>query len=145
MTTAALSDSERLYLIILHMARRLRDFDLAAGISTTRFSALASLIFHGEMNVSQLADFERVSRPAMTRLVRDLERAGYVRRCADPEDGRGVIVRVTPAGRRIVDQVRTAKIAYVEDFLSAQSKGLRGALTRILGPLERLAEAEDGA
>ena len=143
MTTDSLSDSERLYLIVLHMARRLRDFDVAAGISATRFSALASLIFHGEMNIGQLAAFERVSRPAMTRLVRDLEKDGFVTRRADPADGRGVIVSTTPAGRRIVGKIRGAKIAFVDDFLTGQSKGLRGAMSQVLAPLEELAEAEE--
>lgn len=144
MTTDSLSDSERLYLIVLHLARKLRDFDVAAGISATRFSALASLIFHGEMNIGQLAAFERISRPAMTRLVRDLEKDGYVRRRADPADGRGIIVSTTPAGRRLVGKVRTAKIAFVDDFLTAQPTGLRGALSRVLAPLEELAESEEG-
>src|SRR5215469_1187331 len=100
------SDGERLYLLVQHLARRLRDIDDANGISPARFSTLVNLAFHGINNVGELAAMERVSRPAMTRLVQDMEKSGLVDRAADKRDGRGVVVKLTPKGRAIVDRIR---------------------------------------
>src|SRR5690242_20267861 len=97
------SDSERLYLLVQHLGRRLRDVDLAHGISSARFSVLAHLAFHGADNVGELAAAERVSRPAMTRLVRDMERSGLVRKAVDSRDGRGVRVELTAKGRSLLE------------------------------------------
>lgn len=63
---------------------------------------------------------------------------------ADPADGRGVIVSIAPAGRRIVDEVRGAKIAIIDDVRAARPKGHRRAPSQVLGPLAAFAEAEEG-
>lgn len=80
--------AEDLYGFVQHFGRRLREIDVQLDISPARFSVLASLVFHGRANIGELAAFERVRRPSMTRLVRDMERAGLVRRADDPSDGR---------------------------------------------------------
>src|SRR5215472_986769 len=99
------SDGEQFYLTVQHLGRRLRDMDVACGITPARFSALVHLAFHGVNNVGELAAAERVSRPAMTRLVRDMERSGLVRRGADSRDARGVLVTLTKKGRAIMTRV----------------------------------------
>lgn len=129
------SDAERVYLFVQHLARRLRDIDVACGISPARFSALVNLAFHGVNNVGELASMERVSRPAMTRLVKDMETAGLVRRLADADDGRGVKVELTPQGRAIVQRVRTQKIALIARRLESLDGTARGAVARALEAL----------
>ena len=110
-------EAEQIYVFVQHLGRRLRDIDRAFAISPARFSALAGLAFDGPTNISELAAFERVKRPTMTRLVQDMERDGLVERHADPVDGRGVRIRITVRGRRLVQQVRQRKIALVQEFL----------------------------
>src|SRR5215469_15634480 len=104
------SDAEVLYLTVQHLGRLLRDIDVACGISNARFSVLVHLAFHGVNNVGGLAAAERVSRPAMTRLVQDMEKSGLVRRGADSSDRRGVLVKLTKKGRTIMRRVRNEKI-----------------------------------
>jgi DNA-binding MarR family transcriptional regulator len=111
------AEAERIYVFVQHLGRRLRDIDRVFGISPTRFSALAGLAFDGPTSVSELAAFERVKRPSMTRLVQDMERDGLVERRPDPDDGRGVRIRITTRGRALVERVRQRKIGLVEDFL----------------------------
>jgi len=110
-------EAEQIYVFVQHLGRRLRDIDRACGISPARFSALAGLAFDGPTNISELAAFERVKRPTMTRLIQDMERDGLVERHADPVDGRGVRIRISVRGRRLVQQVRQRKIALVQEFL----------------------------
>ena len=120
------SDGGRLYLLVQHLARTLRHLDIESGISPARFSALAHLAFHGVDNVGQLAAAERVSRPAMTRLVRDMEKSGLVSRRVDPRDGRAVLVQLTEKGRAAIDRAQAAKIA----FVSAKLESLDGKSRR---------------
>ena len=128
MTTKQRPDAERLYLFVQHLSRNLRDIDVSVGLSAARLSALVSLRFHGVNNVGALAKIERVSRPAMTRLVRDMERAGLVRRRPDARDGRGVLVVLTKKGADAVDRARAKKIAFVSERLKRAPAKERAAL-----------------
>ena len=123
-------NAEAFYLVVLHIARLLKEVDLALGISTARFSSLASLQFHGTTNIGELAADENVSRPNMTRLVRDMAKAGLVATEPDPRDGRGVLVRITGQGRRLVKRSRDRKIAMVQDLLGKLETDRRGDLQR---------------
>jgi DNA-binding MarR family transcriptional regulator len=133
---------EQIYLFVQHLSRRLRDIDLQSGLSPARFSALASLAFHGPTNVGELAADERVSRPAMTRLARDMERAGLIERRPDPADGRGVRIVPTPRGLALVEQVRSAKIALVADHLDRMDPAFRAQAAAVFAGLEELAEPQ---
>jgi DNA-binding MarR family transcriptional regulator len=132
--------AERLYVFVQHFGRRLREIDAQLDLSPARFSVLASLVFHGRANVGELAAFERVRRPSMTRLVRDMERADLVRRNSDPSDGRGVLVEATTKGRSFLERARRRKIEIVRQHLQAEDPGVRRALAAVLDSLDRLAD-----
>jgi len=131
-------DAERVYLFVQHLARRLGEMNAAFDLTSARFAVLANLKFHGVYNVGELAAALQVSRPAMTRLVRDMEAAGLVRRSPDERDGRGVRVAITMAGARVLDRVRRAKIALVAGGLAGLSENERAAAGRAFEHLETL-------
>jgi len=132
----AISDAERVYLFVQHVASRLVDTNVAFDLTAARFGVLANLQFHGAVNVGELAAAGRVSRPAMTRLVRDMERSGLVRRSHDERDGRGVRVAITPDGAALLDKVRRAKIAVVADGLKTLDLAARKDVAETLERLE---------
>ena len=60
-----------------------------------------------------MAEWTHIRKPSVVYLVDDLVRLGYVRREADPTDGRAVLVRPTDHGRdahRVIETV-TEQIA----------------------------------
>ena len=133
--------AERVYVWVQHVARRLRASDLELGLTPARFSALASLVFHGgPMNLAQLARFERVRPPTITRLVRELERDGLVTRRPDPDDGRAWRVAVTAAGRRLVERSRGRKIRLFEEHLAGRPPAALRAIDAAFDCLEPLGE-----
>ena len=132
------SNSERLYFFVRHIGRRLRDIDVAQGTSPARISALAHLIFHGIDNVGAMADHERVSRPAMTRLVRDMERAGLVKRRGDKGDGRATLVEVTAKGRAMAFRARDEKIALIAKHVEGLDAETAKAVSRALDVFEKI-------
>ena len=133
-------EPERIYLFVQHLGRRLRDIDARSGLTQARFSTLASLRFHGSRNIGDLAADERVRPPSMTRLVRDMIRDGLLTRGADPADGRGVLIALTPKATALFDAVRAEKIALVADYLGGLSPAAQSAIKVAFAALDDLAE-----
>jgi DNA-binding MarR family transcriptional regulator len=102
--------ADRLHSAALHLLRRLRAEDDALGISPPRLSALSVVVFGGPVGIGALAAAEGVAAPTMSRLVDGLEREGLVRREPDPSDARGVLVRATADGTRILRAGRRRRV-----------------------------------
>lgn len=136
----SVDDPERIYLFVQHLGRRLREIDAAAGLTAARYSALASLRFHGSRNLGDLAADERVKPPSMTRLVRDMQRDGLVSRAPDPADGRAVLIQLTAKATAMFEAVRAEKIALVADYLATLAPPARAAIRHAFTALDDLAE-----
>jgi DNA-binding MarR family transcriptional regulator len=136
----SVDDPERVYLFVQHLGRRLREIDAAAGLTPARFSALASLRFHGSRNIGDLAADESVRPPSMTRLVRDMERDGLVLRSPDPSDGRAVLIELTPAALAVFESTRAEKIALVAEYLATLNSATRAAIQTAFAAPDDLAE-----
>ena len=69
-------------------------------VSRTEVGVLRNLNA-GPRRITELAAEERVTQPAITLLVNRLEERGWVKRFADPSDGRAVLVSLTPVGEGV--------------------------------------------
>ncbi|HMA46390.1 MAG TPA: MarR family transcriptional regulator, partial [Frankiaceae bacterium] len=91
--------------------------------------------------LGELAAYERVRPPSMTRVVAHLAEAGLVARTPHPDDGRQVLAGVTDAGRRLLATDRRRR----DEWLAARLRELRPAelevLRRAAPVLEKLAGA----
>jgi DNA-binding MarR family transcriptional regulator len=132
----ALEIADRLHSVAIHVLRRLRRVDTASGLSAPRLSALSVIVFGGPITLSDLATAEQVRRPTMTRLVQGLQRAGYVRRLADPVDGRVVRITATPRGRRVMRQGRRRRVKMLAELLAEVPPRERAALRQAIAVLE---------
>jgi DNA-binding MarR family transcriptional regulator len=56
-------------------------------------------IDEGGSRLTDLAESARLTKQAVSEVVGDLERIGYVERAPDPEDGRAKVIRLTPQGQ----------------------------------------------
>ena len=70
------------------------------------------------LSATALADAAMLSSGAMTTRIDRLEERGWVQREHDPEDRRGVLVRLTPAGLRLIDDAIGARLAAAERQLA---------------------------
>jgi len=130
--------ADRLHSAALHLLRRLRTEDEALGVSSPRLSALSVVVAAGPIGIGALAATEGVSAPTMTRLVDGLEREGYVRRAVDPADARGVLVRPTARGRRLLTEGRARRVRFLADALRDLSPDEVSAVGRGADLIERL-------
>ena len=76
------------------------------GIAVTDMQVMDILDLTGPTTAGQLADFTGLTTGAITRILNRLEEASLVRRERDPNDGRRVIVRLTP-GKDEMRKVRS--------------------------------------
>ncbi|HKA05549.1 MAG TPA: winged helix DNA-binding protein, partial [Acidimicrobiales bacterium] len=90
----------------------------------------------GPVRLSTLARRTDLEAPLISREVRDLANGGYVRRSADPTDGRAGIVELTAKGRRTIEAYRAATDDIVAEAFSRWSAA---DLRLLAGLLERVA------
>ena len=79
------------------------------GISMTQLHVIHLLDHHGEMPMSRLAEMLDVSLSNGTGLIDRVEERGFVERIRVPSDRRMVMVRLTPAGRQMLDEIETIR------------------------------------
>ncbi len=113
------------------------------GLETWEFDVLAALRRAGapyELSPGQLVTQTLVTSGTMTNRVDRLTGRGLVERLPDPRDRRGVIVRLTVAGRRTVDDAFAGLLERERDLLAALDAGERGQLAsllrRVVAPFE---------
>src|SRR6266480_6111044 len=86
-------------------ARRMRR-ESSPGISPTLSAALHTVETQGPITAGQLAAYEHVQKPTMTRTIQAMLDRGLVERLPDPLDGRVSWLSVTPEGRKLLQRSR---------------------------------------
>lgn len=99
-------------------------------------SVLVPLFEEDGLRMGELARRARLSKQTMTTLVRLMEREGLVMREADSEDGRAVLVRLTPRAREfepVAEHVLAELEALVAGRLdAARAQALRDGLGEVI-------------
>ncbi|TFC49555.1 MULTISPECIES: MarR family winged helix-turn-helix transcriptional regulator [Cryobacterium] len=95
------------------LARRLRQEKPDSELSSSQFSALGSLYFHGPFTLRELSEHERVTPPSMNRTVNALVEEGLVDRAGSVDDGRKVVLTVTEQGRTLMRDTRKRRDAWL--------------------------------
>jgi DNA-binding MarR family transcriptional regulator len=101
---ALLDEIGELYAIVLRIARRIHAGD--EPMTVTQRLALIEIAHAGPLRLRNLAQRMDTTPATATRAVDALEEWGFVRRRPEPADRRGVLVVVTPRGRRWADRRR---------------------------------------
>jgi DNA-binding MarR family transcriptional regulator len=132
--------AEALRPALLRLSRKLRRESQALGLSPLDAMLLGAVRKKPGVGVSELADFERMSRPSMSAHVKRLEAAGWiVRQAPDSDDRRRVGLSLTPSGAKALDAVRRRRNDWLARHLSALSPRDREALAAAIGALEQIA------
>src|SRR6266853_1705117 len=73
------------------------------GVSGTQYTMLMSVLHlqgSAGISITGLADYLEVTGPHVTGVIGKLAASGFVRKAQNPKDGRGVLVKLSPAGRK---------------------------------------------
>jgi len=134
--------------VFSRISRLARHLDLARrqaftehGIETWEFDVLAALRRAGapyELSPGRLLRETLVTSGTMTNRVDRLAARGFVERYPDPDDRRGVIVRLTAEGKSAVDGAFTALLRAEQELIAELPAGdrheLADLLRRLLAP-----------
>lgn len=86
----------------------------------------------------ELAEIECVSAPSMTRTVNALVEQGFVRRDADPDDGRQVHLQLTPEGRKTLSAIRRSRDEWVRSRMDDLTEEECAVVREAVDILERV-------
>ena len=111
------------------------DEDLAAhDLSMPDYEVLAALSDAPDrtMRMSELADFAMISRSRLSHRIKVMEKAGWVRREACPEDKRGYFAIMTPKGWKAIVAAAPDHVASVRSrFLDVLDKNDQKILAEV--------------
>lgn len=136
--TAALAHDLRL--AVMRLSRRLRSQRADTSLTLTQLAALSTLRAKGPLTPGELAAYERVQPPSMTRVLATLEGAGLVARTKHATDGRQVIVQVTDQAVGLLDDEIRMREAWLAQRMNELSPDDRDQLRRVSAIIERLLE-----
>ena len=112
-----------------------KDFDAevrARGLSSIEWRVLATLHDGEPLTVSQLAHEVLSKQPTVTKLVQRMADQGWVALHADAADQRRTLVKVTPAGRRLVKPLVEAARQHEARMLRSLAATEKAALRKLL-------------
>lgn len=121
----------RISRIALHIARHQDEVFGRFGLNRGEVGVLGALLLAGsdqKLSPTQLFRGLMLSSAGITSRLDRLEHRGYVKRSRHPSDRRGVLVSLTDAGRKVLEQAVDADAAGEQKLLSALTKQDRRAL-----------------
>src|SRR4051812_16189259 len=113
---------------LARLTRRLRTQAARHSLTATQLATLSAVDRHESMTPSELAEYEKVQPPSMTRVIAKLEERGLLERRPHPTDRRQVTVTVTAAGSTLLKEERRAKEAWLAQRLRELTPAERAAL-----------------
>jgi DNA-binding MarR family transcriptional regulator len=121
---------------------RLRQVRVEGELSLPERSALARLDRAGPATSSELARIEQISPQSMGATLGALEARGLIARRSDPLDGRRVVLSLTGAGRKVMQDRRNLRTEHLAKALATNFTRSEVRQLMTAAPLlERLAQS----
>ncbi|MBB4183624.1 DNA-binding MarR family transcriptional regulator [Sinorhizobium terangae] len=118
-----------------HIARQQEAVFAEYELTSASFDVLATLRRSGppfQLSPGELLAATMVTSGTMTNRIDQLEKAGLVERLDNPEDRRGVIIALTPEGKKRIDAAVTAHVANQQRLVASLDPEERKALDAML-------------
>jgi DNA-binding MarR family transcriptional regulator len=132
--------SSALRISVMRLSRRMRQERSGdAGLTATQLAVMATLRRHGALTAGELAAYEKVSPPSMTRVLTTLADAGMVSRRSSPTDGRQVLVDLSETGAQLLAADRRRRDEWLGARLDELTADEQEQLRAVVGLLDRLA------
>lgn len=118
-----------------HLTRGMEKTWSAHGLNAASFDVLATLrrcgppfaLSPGDMMASTM-----VTSGTMTNRIDQLVKAGLVERIRNPDDGRGLLIALTPPGRELIDKVATEHVETQAKLVAVLSSEQQAQLDDLL-------------
>ncbi len=117
-----------------------RDRICCHDVSVTQCYALETLVEHGPMRLSALAERLFLDKSTTSRVVNTLVRKGYVEQRADATDGRAMLINATRLGQRLCARISSDLVEQQKQLLGDLTPEIRAGVVQVI---QRLAQAAD--
>jgi len=118
-----------------------RDRICCHDVSVTQCYALETLVGHGAMRLSTLAERLFLDKSTTSRVVNTLVRKGYVEQRADATDGRAMLISVTRQGQRLCSLITSDLVEQQKQLLQDLAPEIRAGVVQVIQRLGRAADA----
>lgn len=118
-----------------------RDRICCHDISVTQCYALETLVDHGPMRLSTLAERLFLDKSTTSRVANTLVRKGYVEQRADPTDGRATTLRATWQGEQLCARITADLVGQQKQLLQDLDPAVRAGVVEVIRRLARAADA----
>lgn len=142
----------RLYRLSSRLVRQADSYLDPLDLSWEAFSMIVTLRRVGapyELRPRDIVNEGLLSSGAVTNRIDMVEKLGLVERRPDPDDRRSVIIRLTPAGKRLADDAIDRHFTDLAKAMNVLNSGerdqLSALLSKLLGALENTPELDDEA
>ncbi|MDA0962497.1 MAG: homoprotocatechuate degradation operon regulator HpaR [Proteobacteria bacterium] len=92
----------------------------------------------GPLDPTRIAEQACLLLPSLTRILQKLDEKGLILRAADETDRRKQVIRITPAGIRLIDENLAQSIAITDRLRSRMGPARFEALLDLLNDLDRI-------
>jgi len=106
-------------------------------VAVAEAHALMDLATFGSMRQGELAARLRLEKSTVSRLVRQMEARGWIRRNSDRYDGRAVLIRLTRKGRETAGELSRVRQKKFARILAAIPEDKRSMVVEAISILER--------
>ena len=117
-----------------------RDRICCHDVSVTQCYALETIVEHGPLRLSALAERLFLDKSTTSRVVSTLVRKGYVEQRADAKDGRATTLSATRQGQRLCARITDDLVDQQKQLLQDLDPDVRAGVVQVL---RRLANAAD--
>lgn len=125
--------------------RRIRNFKLSLDIPSGQLDTMDLLSTLGPCNMIELSTALRIDASTATRAVDRLVAAGAASRRRSDEDGRTVLVELTPEGRVLARRLAIERLRHVSGLLAAVDVDQRLQIAESLETLLAVSDIHPGA
>jgi DNA-binding MarR family transcriptional regulator len=125
-------------------ARAVGAFATEHGIGATDLRALTFLNSNPSATPKQVAEHLGLTTGAMTTLIDRIEKVGLVKRSPNPDDRRSLVLDLTPAGDKVIeDTLGVYLTAFTQALDGLDYEQVHRAFTAVAEGLARIAEERD--
>jgi MarR family 2-MHQ and catechol resistance regulon transcriptional repressor len=132
-------DAPRLWLVLMrchHALSKIAERSIQeTGLGLTDFAALEALLHKGPQTITEIQSRVLLASGSMTAAIDRLEEKDLIRRTSAPEDRRAKVLKLTPAGRRVVQTAYDRHAADLESAMTVLSRTEKHELRAILKKL----------
>ncbi len=135
----AVEEATGLRVALVRIQRQLRS-KTASDITPSQSSALSRIEQSGPVRLGTLAELEGTTAATMSRVIDSLADRSLIDRVPDPLDGRASLVRLSPRGGALLNEIRARYTEVLRGAMAELTREEQRAVRRAVPVLERLSD-----